>query len=208
MTPQGQCRLAPLIPLIQDSNQLYDLTVRLMFKLHDNLPNDLLSGHRERFRIIFCKIKEFFNTVKPLAYFTDLIQVPTLPETAPNFSSKFDFGSYVPPIVIVPEPILENLVDTQIPNVTTTQQNINETEKRLKTEFEHEIRNKNDHIQQMQKEIQNMKSNHIVLLNSHKEEINNLKMKNKSLSNQLNLLESDISEKQNMNSQTILEGML
>lgn len=44
MTSAGQCRLAPLIQLIQDSNQLYDFLVRIMFKLHSSLPNDVLAG--------------------------------------------------------------------------------------------------------------------------------------------------------------------
>lgn len=44
MTSAGQCRLSPLIPLIQDSSQLYDFLVRIMFKLHSNLPNDVLAG--------------------------------------------------------------------------------------------------------------------------------------------------------------------
>ena len=33
-TRSGQCRLAPLIPCIQDSASIYDLTVRIMFNLH------------------------------------------------------------------------------------------------------------------------------------------------------------------------------
>lgn len=45
MTSAGQCRLSPLIPLIQDSSQLYDFLVRIMFKLHSNLPNDVLAGN-------------------------------------------------------------------------------------------------------------------------------------------------------------------
>ncbi|KAL5283135.1 HIP1.2 family protein [Megaselia abdita] len=200
MTPQGQCRLAPLIPLIQDSNQLYDLIVRLMFKLHANLPNDILQGHRERFRIIFCKLKEFYNTVKPLAYFSDLLQVPVLPETAPNFSSKVDFGSYVPPVVIVPEPVAENLVDTNIPATTIIQQQINETEERLKAEYEQELWNKDQYIQKMQGEIQNIRSNNLALLNSQKEEIDNLKIQNQALSGQLSMIENDMMEKQIMNS--------
>lgn len=215
MTPQGQCRLAPLIPLIQDSNQLYDLIVRLMFKLHANLPNDILQGHRERFRVIFCKLKEFYNTVKPLAYFADLIQVPVLPEIAPNFSSKVDFGSYVPPVVIVPEPIVENLVDTNIPAITIQNQII-ETEDRLKSEYERELRNKDHYIQQMQGEIQNLRSNHMTLLSSQSEEIHNLKTQNQSLSDQLSLIENDLLESQNINtklessanSQINLEGNL
>lgn len=34
MTSAGQCRLAPLIPCIQDSSQLYDYSVKVLFKLH------------------------------------------------------------------------------------------------------------------------------------------------------------------------------
>ncbi|KAK2156417.1 hypothetical protein LSH36_214g05051 [Paralvinella palmiformis] len=36
MTLVGQCRLAPLIPCILDSCQVYDSTVKLLFKLHSN----------------------------------------------------------------------------------------------------------------------------------------------------------------------------
>jgi hypothetical protein len=35
MTNAGQCRLAPLIPCIQDSSQVYDFIVKLLFKLHN-----------------------------------------------------------------------------------------------------------------------------------------------------------------------------
>ena len=39
MTNAGQCRLAPLIPCIQDSSQLYDFIVKLLFRLHNrNMP--------------------------------------------------------------------------------------------------------------------------------------------------------------------------
>lgn len=34
MTSAGQCRLAPLIPCIQDSSCLYDYCVKVLFKLH------------------------------------------------------------------------------------------------------------------------------------------------------------------------------
>uniref|UniRef100_A0A1B6E1U0 ENTH domain-containing protein n=1 Tax=Clastoptera arizonana TaxID=38151 RepID=A0A1B6E1U0_9HEMI len=48
MTSSGQCRLAPLIPIIQDSSQLYDFCVKILFKLHASLTSDVLSGHRQR----------------------------------------------------------------------------------------------------------------------------------------------------------------
>lgn len=121
MTSAGQCRLAPLIPLIQDSNQLYDFLVRIMFKLHGNLPNDVLQGHRDRFRAIFTQLKSFYGQSRNLQYFVNLITVPKLPESAPNFGSQVDFGSYTAPVVVIPEPdpepepepeqVVDNLVD-------------------------------------------------------------------------------------------------
>ena len=49
MTNAGQCRLAPLIPCIQDSSCLYDYCVKVLFKLHAVLPPGTLDGHRNRF---------------------------------------------------------------------------------------------------------------------------------------------------------------
>ncbi|KAM7345767.1 huntingtin interacting protein 1 [Cochliomyia hominivorax] len=118
MTPQGQCRLAPLITLIQDSNPLYDLCVRIMFRLHDGLPHDVLMGHRNRFNDIFKKLKAFYESVRPLQYFSDVIQLPHLPEKAPNFSSELDLGNYTAPVMVLPqepepepEATIESLVD-------------------------------------------------------------------------------------------------
>lgn len=36
MTEDGQCKLAPLMMIIQESNQLYDFVVKFLFKLHDS----------------------------------------------------------------------------------------------------------------------------------------------------------------------------
>lgn len=57
-----------------------------------------------------------------MQYFVDLIKVPKLPDHAPNFSSKVDFGEYKAPVVVElvppePEPevetdLVENLIDT------------------------------------------------------------------------------------------------
>lgn len=114
MTPQGQCRLAPLITLIQDSNPLYDVCVRLMFRLHDGLQHDVLIGHRNRFIDIFSKLKLFYENVRPLQYFSDVIQLPFLPENAPNFSSEVDLGNYITPVMVLQQehvPSIESLVD-------------------------------------------------------------------------------------------------
>lgn len=80
MTPCGQCRLAPLIPCVQDASKLYDYCVKMLFKLHSALPADTLAGHRERFLKQFRDLKSFYNTVMHMHYFKHLITIPTLPE--------------------------------------------------------------------------------------------------------------------------------
>ncbi|XP_058055147.1 huntingtin-interacting protein 1 isoform X4 [Anopheles bellator] len=121
MTSPGQCRLAPLIPCIQDSNPLYDMLVRIMFKLHANLPSDLLTGHRQRFGTLFHQLKMFYSQSRNLQYFVNLITVPKLPEAPPNFELQSDLGNYQAPVVVMPdsdpcdnepEPVVENLIDT------------------------------------------------------------------------------------------------
>lgn len=80
MTSAGQCRLAPLIPCIQDASKLYDYCVKIMFKLHLSLPPDTLTGHRERFLTQFKSLKKFYENTSNLQYFKDLIAIPPLPE--------------------------------------------------------------------------------------------------------------------------------
>lgn len=80
MTSAGQCRLAPLIPCIQDASKLYDYCVKILFKLHSALPPDILQGHRDRFFKQFKDLRSFYQNTNNLQYFRDLITVPPLPE--------------------------------------------------------------------------------------------------------------------------------
>uniref|UniRef100_A0A6M2DS74 Putative actin-binding protein n=1 Tax=Xenopsylla cheopis TaxID=163159 RepID=A0A6M2DS74_XENCH len=107
MTSTGQCRLAPLIPCIQDSNQLYDFSVKLLFKLHTLIQHDTLYGHRDRFQKQFIKLKEFYNKARDYEYFANLIKIPRLPKRLPNFLELAEFRTYIPPVVVIPEPELE-----------------------------------------------------------------------------------------------------
>lgn len=90
MTPCGQCRLAPLIPCIQDASQLYDCCVKILFKLHGALPADTLTGHRDRFSKQFHELKSFYNTIKHMQYFKHLIAIPSLPEVKKRLSVDND----------------------------------------------------------------------------------------------------------------------
>ncbi|XP_046984239.1 huntingtin-interacting protein 1 [Schistocerca americana] len=102
MTSCGQCRLAPLIPCIQDSSQLYDYCVKILFKLHASLPPDTLGGHRERFLKQFKELRQFYLTANTMQYFKSLIQITLLPEKPPNFLVEADLRSYVTPVVVLP----------------------------------------------------------------------------------------------------------
>ena len=168
MTTAGQCRLAPLVCCVQDSNQLYDFCVRLMFRLHANLPDDLLNGHRERFRTLFKQLNAFYLHAKELQYFVDLIKVPTLPAHPPNFLVQSDLGNYTAPVVVIPqdieepEPIVENLVDTTTMSSSPptpvlpprSQQHTPQPPPLPPIDFDRLIRERDELIRQLQGEIE------------------------------------------------------
>lgn len=99
----GQCRLAPLIQVIQDCSHLYHYTVKLMFKLHACLPADTLQGHRDRFHEQFHSLRNFFRRASDMLYFKRLIQIPRLPEGPPNFLRASALAEHVKPVVVIPE---------------------------------------------------------------------------------------------------------
>lgn len=165
-TPAGQCRLAPLITCIQDSNQLYDFVVRLMFRLHANLPEDLLSGHRDRFRALFAQLKSFYRHSRDLQYFVNLIQVPQLPHGPPNFLEQSDLGNYTAPVVVVPQEreqdsdsisevssVVDNLVELQAPPTPPRAHHTPPTPQPPPIDFERLIVDRDDLIKHLQSEI-------------------------------------------------------
>lgn len=99
----GQCRLSPLIQVIQDCSHLYHFTVKLLFKLHACLPADTLQGHRDRFHDQFHSLKTFFNKARDMMYFKRLIQIPKLPDSPPNFLHAASLAKHVKPVVVIPD---------------------------------------------------------------------------------------------------------
>ncbi|XP_007936325.2 huntingtin-interacting protein 1-related protein [Orycteropus afer afer] len=99
----GQCRLAPLIQVIQDCSPLYHYTVKLMFKLHACLPADTLQGHRDRFHEQFHSLRNVFRRASDMLYFKRLIQIPRLPEGPPDFLRASALAEHIKPVVVVPE---------------------------------------------------------------------------------------------------------
>uniref|UniRef100_A0A669BZ41 Huntingtin-interacting protein 1-related protein n=1 Tax=Oreochromis niloticus TaxID=8128 RepID=A0A669BZ41_ORENI len=101
-TPAGQCRLMPLIPLIQDCSFLYHFSVRLLFKLHSRISPDVLLGHRERFRDLFMSLTQFFDKAREMEFFKTFIQIPDLPDAPPNFLRAAALAEYKKPVVVMP----------------------------------------------------------------------------------------------------------
>ncbi|XP_054466420.1 huntingtin interacting protein 1 related b [Anoplopoma fimbria] len=99
----GQCRLSPLIQVVQDCSHLYHFTVKLLFKLHACLPADTLQGHRDRFHDQFHSLKTFFNKARDMLYFKRLIQIPKLPDSPPNFLHAASLAKHVKPVVVIPD---------------------------------------------------------------------------------------------------------
>ncbi|XP_056146805.1 huntingtin-interacting protein 1-related protein-like [Lampris incognitus] len=101
-TPAGQCRLAPLIPLILDCSFLYHFSVKLMFKLHSRIAADALLGHRERFRELFSSLTQFFDRAREMEFFKSVILIPDLPDSPPNFLRAAALAEYKKPVVVMP----------------------------------------------------------------------------------------------------------
>lgn len=103
LTQTGQCRLAPLTACIQDSSLLYDYSVKILFRLHAQLPVATLEGHRERFMNQYNALKQFYLNTGSLQYFKNLIQIPRLTDKPPNFLIASDINDHVTPHVVVIE---------------------------------------------------------------------------------------------------------
>uniref|UniRef100_A0A9J7Z709 I/LWEQ domain-containing protein n=1 Tax=Cyprinus carpio carpio TaxID=630221 RepID=A0A9J7Z709_CYPCA len=116
----GQCKLAPLIQVIQDCSHLYHYTVKLLFKLHACLPADTLQGHRERFHEQFHSLKTFLNKARDMLYFKRLIQIPRLPDSPPNFLRASALAEHVKPMVVIPDE--EELEDEAQPSMASLPQ--------------------------------------------------------------------------------------
>ncbi|KFQ70700.1 Huntingtin-interacting protein 1-related protein, partial [Phaethon lepturus] len=118
-----QCRLAPLIQVIQDCSHLYHYAVKLMFKLHSSPSPPPLQAV---FLSPFSSLKNFFKKASDMLYFKRLIQIPRLPESPPNFLRASALAEHVKPVVVIPEEAPEdeepeNLIEISTASTTEPQ---------------------------------------------------------------------------------------
>ncbi|KAG9329098.1 hypothetical protein JZ751_007632 [Albula glossodonta] len=128
-TTSGQCRLAPLIQVIQDCSHLYHYTVKLLFKLHacelPHPPPSVLAYRQTLSKAIgtdsstsstgnvtraeqssplsiqHAILKNFLNKARDMLYFKRLIQIPRLPDPVVVVEEE------EPPDDDDPEPLIE-----------------------------------------------------------------------------------------------------
>jgi huntingtin interacting protein 1 len=114
---------------------------------------------------LFIQLKNFYNQSRDLQYFVNLITVPTLPNTPPNFLVQSDLGNYTAPVVVIPdqEPdqvsvMSESLIDTSAPPtpVLPPRTRSNPTPPPLPPAIDHDklLQERDDLIKHLQTEIQ------------------------------------------------------
>ncbi|KAK3550194.1 hypothetical protein QTP86_021232 [Hemibagrus guttatus] len=98
-TAVGQCRLAPLVLLIQDCSPLYQFLVKLLFKLHSH--QKLVEINVTFASLIFpLSLSQFFEKARSMEFFKTIIQIPDFPDSPPNFLRAASMADYVKPVVV------------------------------------------------------------------------------------------------------------
>ncbi|XP_054288855.1 huntingtin-interacting protein 1 isoform X6 [Macrosteles quadrilineatus] len=194
MTSSGQCRLAPLIPVIQDSSQLYDFCVKILFRLHASLPSDVLSGHRQRFLNQFRELRKFYIAASMLQYFKNLIQIPSLPENPPNLLIQAELRSYVTPVVILPE---EPPEEPPITSATADLVDISATNNHTNGSVSPDVLAQRDHlIEHLQGEVSRLRLEAQRLAASHQQDVAQLHELSEQLHERVSALETDLATKE------------
>lgn len=185
-TNSGQCRLAPLVSVILDTNQLYNCAINIMFKLHGCLPSDVLLGHRERFTTCHKGLRKFYHICSNLYYFKRLMMIPSVPDKVPDFLIKSDGNHGLEPVQVMeepepvdrepsPEPNIGQLVDTTVDTIFNEPSAPPIPPPDARDQL----------IQSLRAEIQSLKSEIELMQSEHCEEVSRLLMKIKSLENDL-----------------------
>ncbi|XP_075424399.1 huntingtin-interacting protein 1-related protein isoform X2 [Ascaphus truei] len=200
----GQCKLAPLIQVIQDCSHLYHYTVKLMFKLHSCLPADTLQGHRDRFHEQFHSLKTFFKRASDMLYFKRLIQIPRLPDNPPNFLRASALAEHVKPVVVIPNETPEEEEPEALVEISAAQP----VEEQVVEDIFHQTFGPPNGLVKDDRDLQieNLKKE-IELL---REELQKIKLEAQryisQLKGQINTLESDLEEQRKQKQKALVDN--
>ncbi|TSW08320.1 Huntingtin-interacting protein 1-related protein [Bagarius yarrelli] len=178
----GQCKLAPLIQVIQDSSHLYHYTVKLLFKLHACLPADTLQGHRERFHDQFHR------------------------QSPPNFLRASALAEHVKPMVIIPDEEEPEEDDEPEPLIDVSEASVNMASQQQVDIFDQTFGPPNNGFDDRDLQINSLK-HEIDLL---RDEIEKIKAEAQryvtQLKSQINCLEAELEEQRVQKQHALVEN--
>lgn len=82
----NECRIAALVPLVEESNGIYQFLVSMLMAMHQIIGSvEMLGPLREKFNRGHYALLNFYYECSNLQYLTSLITVPKLKQDPPNF---------------------------------------------------------------------------------------------------------------------------
>ncbi|KAJ2722567.1 sla2 Src-like adaptor 2 [Coemansia sp. Benny D115] len=90
----NECRIASLVPMVEESHAIYKFSTRMLIAMHRRVDGaeQALEPLRLRYNGLHYALRRFYHDCSNLRYLTSLISVPRLPQDPPNL-----FGSDSPP---------------------------------------------------------------------------------------------------------------
>ncbi|PJF20026.1 hypothetical protein PSACC_00165 [Paramicrosporidium saccamoebae] len=83
---QNECRIASLVPLVEESYGIYKFITSMLSAMHLCVESaDPLMPLVERYNSQFHALKKFYGECNTIRYLTSLIEIPRLPDQPPTF---------------------------------------------------------------------------------------------------------------------------
>ncbi|KAH8728930.1 ANTH domain-containing protein [Phaeosphaeriaceae sp. PMI808] len=93
----NECRIAALVPLVQESYGIYKFITSMLRAMHTTLGDDeALSPLRGRYDAQHYRLVKFYYECSNLRYLTNLITVPKLPQEPPNLLAEDENAPALP----------------------------------------------------------------------------------------------------------------
>ncbi|KAI9655821.1 MAG: sla2 Src-like adaptor 2 [Bathelium mastoideum] len=162
----NECRIAALVPLVQESYGIYKFITSMLRAMHTTLGDDeALSPLRGRYDAQHYRLVKFYYECSNLRYLTSLITVPKLPQDPPNLLAEDEARPALPqrpkqeieraatpprPAAPDPEPINEFWKNEQ----AREQEQFAEEQRRLQAQYEAAQRQQQEEALRRQQEFE------------------------------------------------------
>ncbi|KAJ3096498.1 sla2 Src-like adaptor 2 [Phlyctochytrium planicorne] len=82
----NECRIAGLVPLIEESKGIYDFLTNMLMAMHRIIGSvEVLAPLRERFNMCHYALLKFYTECSSIHYLTSLVDIPRLSKSPPDF---------------------------------------------------------------------------------------------------------------------------